>query len=148
MRRLKVQTVTDTWKQLPPVGTLLRGLFRRCPRCGSGKVFRHWFAIRETCPRCALKFEREPGFFLGAYTMNLAFMMIAAVLVIVIGFSLRAPGGSILPMMFAGLGVTLLLPPFLYPFSLTLWCAVDLIMQRTLGRNSNNSSNRPSGARR
>lgn len=37
----------------PPASTVrmvLRGLVRRCPRCGGGGVFRRWFTMREHCP--------------------------------------------------------------------------------------------------
>ena len=41
-----------------------------CPRCREGKIFRKsvWLFPRmhERCPACDLKFEREPGYFLGA----------------------------------------------------------------------------------
>jgi uncharacterized protein (DUF983 family) len=115
-------------------GTIMRGLTRRCARCGSGKLFHRYFVMAERCPQCDVKFEREPGFFLGAYTMNLAFVLIMAILVIFVGFAIREPNGSIIPMMIAGGIGTLVLPPLLYPISKTLWCAIDLLMQRTLGK--------------
>jgi uncharacterized protein (DUF983 family) len=41
-----------------------------CPRCREGKIFRKsvWLfpGMHERCPACDLKFEREPGYFLGA----------------------------------------------------------------------------------
>jgi uncharacterized protein (DUF983 family) len=43
----------------PPVfATLLRGLRRRCPRCGRGRLFRGAFKIRERCKVCDLDFLR------------------------------------------------------------------------------------------
>lgn len=45
----------------------LRAVFRqRCPRCLDGKVFRDLIAMHEYCPACGHRFEREPGYFLGA----------------------------------------------------------------------------------
>lgn len=120
-------------KQASPAGTVLRGLTRRCARCGSGKLFTRYFTMVERCPRCNLKFEREEGFFLGAYTMNLAFMMISAVIIIFVGFAVREPSGSVMPMLIVGGICTVLLPPLLYPFSKTLWVAVDQLMRRGLG---------------
>ena len=38
----------------------------RCPRCRAGRVFHGSFAMHTTCPVCGLRFEREPGYFLGA----------------------------------------------------------------------------------
>jgi uncharacterized protein (DUF983 family) len=42
-----------------------------CPRCRRGSIFRAsllrgYLAMHECCPVCGLKFEREPGYFLGA----------------------------------------------------------------------------------
>ena len=42
-----------------------------CPRCHAGKIFRGplwrtYLATYDRCPVCALKYEREPGYFLGA----------------------------------------------------------------------------------
>ena len=45
-------------------------LHQLCPRCRSGKIFRRsvWLfpPMYERCLFCNLKFEREPGYFLGA----------------------------------------------------------------------------------
>lgn len=120
-------------KRVSPAVAIMRGLSRRCARCGSGNLFTCYFTMAERCPRCDLKFEREEGFFLGAYTMNLAFMMISAALVIFVGFAVLKPGGSVIPMMVAGGLCTLVLPPLLYPFSKTLWVAVDQLMRRGFG---------------
>ena len=56
----------------------------RCPRCRSGKLFYHpsynylkFYKMREECPRCALKFEVEPGFYYGA--MFLSYIMVVGV---------------------------------------------------------------------
>ena len=50
----------------------LRGIARKvCPRCRQGAIFRAslwrgYLAMYEKCPVCGLKYEREPGYFLGA----------------------------------------------------------------------------------
>jgi len=48
--------------------SILRGA---CPRCREGAIFRlpvwrGYLSMHERCPVCALKYEREPGYFLGA----------------------------------------------------------------------------------
>lgn len=48
----------------PPVPfrqALLRGLRKRCPRCGEGELFQGWHHLRERCPVCALPFEAGTG---------------------------------------------------------------------------------------
>jgi uncharacterized protein (DUF983 family) len=40
----------------PPV--LAASLLGRCPRCGKGRLFRGYLAVRETCTSCELDFSR------------------------------------------------------------------------------------------
>lgn len=63
----------------PP--TLRSILQQRCPRCRLGQIFRHSifsiYLLRlpkmyDCCPACDLKFEREPGYFLGAMYISYA----------------------------------------------------------------------------
>ncbi len=54
--------------KLATVGDILR---QRCPRCRVGSIFRYSIfrgfpKMHERCPVCDLKFDREPGYFLGA----------------------------------------------------------------------------------
>ena len=50
----------------------LRGIWRQvCPRCRQGAIFRAslwrgYLAMHPRCPVCGLKYEREPGYFIGA----------------------------------------------------------------------------------
>ncbi len=99
--------------------------------------------MKKTCPSCGLRFEREEGFFLGAITMNIAVMMLVAGLVIFVGFSSRKPGGSILPMTIVGLALMVVLPCLVYPFSKTIWLAVDLIMRRSMGEQFSGEGTQP-----
>ena len=48
------------------------GLRLRCPRCGAGPLYTKPFKMRDTCPSCGLKFEREQGYFVGAIYINYA----------------------------------------------------------------------------
>jgi uncharacterized protein (DUF983 family) len=46
-------------------------LHQRCPRCRVGQIFHHCIFLgfpkmREECSVCHLRYEREPGYFLGA----------------------------------------------------------------------------------
>jgi uncharacterized protein (DUF983 family) len=46
-------------------------LRQRCPRCRTGRIFRYSIfrgfpKMHERCPVCDLRFDREPGYFLGA----------------------------------------------------------------------------------
>jgi len=43
------------------VQTLLRGVRRKCPRCGEGSILKTRFTAREVCEVCHLRFARDPG---------------------------------------------------------------------------------------
>jgi uncharacterized protein (DUF983 family) len=108
---------------------LLRAVIRRCPRCGSGKLFRHWFTMVERCPRCGMKFEREEGFFLGAYVVNFGAMMVAIAAFIAIGMAVSLPDPNAGKLALGGVAVGILVPILFYPISKTVWSAVDLLMK-------------------
>jgi uncharacterized protein (DUF983 family) len=44
-----------------PLATIVRGLRRRCPRCGEGPLFHGWNRLRESCPVCGLRYEERSG---------------------------------------------------------------------------------------
>jgi uncharacterized protein (DUF983 family) len=57
-----------TAKKLSTVADILR---QRCPRCRTGRIFRYSIfrgfpKMHDRCPVCDLRFDREPGYFLGA----------------------------------------------------------------------------------
>jgi uncharacterized protein (DUF983 family) len=64
-------------------------LRQRCPRCRIGgifpyTIFRGFPKMHERCPVCDLKFDREPGYFLGAmyvsYALGIVFVALIAAL--------------------------------------------------------------------
>lgn len=125
-------TPTPTPQPSPGVGRMLaRALVRHCPRCGSGRLFSRWFRMVERCPRCRFRFARraEEGAFLGAYVLNLA-VTEGALAAVLFGFiAVRATadtGGPLWPVFALGGLVAAVLPVAFYPFSRTLWVAIDL----------------------
>jgi uncharacterized protein (DUF983 family) len=108
---------------------LLRGLFRRCPRCGSGRLFVNWLQMKPRCPRCGMCFEREEGFFLGAFTVNFGVMLLSLALFIAIGIAVTLPDPPPGKLALGGMLVGIVVPTFFYPMSRTFWSAIDLIMK-------------------
>jgi uncharacterized protein (DUF983 family) len=106
---------------------LLRGLARRCPRCGAGKLFRRWFWMKEDCPGCGMHFEREEGFFLGAFVVNFVLTEGALALYLLVGFVLTWPDPPAVPLAIGAAAVAIGMPLLAYPFSKTIWTAIDLI---------------------
>jgi uncharacterized protein (DUF983 family) len=41
-------------------------LRQRCPHCCQGKIYERGMQMHTICPVCHLRFEREPGYFLGS----------------------------------------------------------------------------------
>jgi len=109
-----------------------RGLVKRCPLCGGGGLFTGWFRMRERCPRCGYLFEREEGFFLGAYVINLAItqglLLLLAIVPLIVLLNSR-PDQSLVPIVVGGLAAALVGPLAFYPFSKTIWTAIDLILR-------------------
>lgn len=113
----------------PTLGQLVRrALLRRCPRCGSAGIWTSWFHMTHACPTCGLLFERgeSSDFWIGAYTINLVVaetsaVIIAAVMWIVLGA--RAPFNLLWG---ASMALAVVMPLLFYPFSRTLWLALDL----------------------
>jgi uncharacterized protein (DUF983 family) len=109
-----------------------RGLTKRCPACGSRHLFETWFRMKERCPGCDYKFEREEGFFLGAYTINLAIaeglLLVLAIVPLIVLLDSN-PDMSVWPIAIVGLVAAVVAPLFFYPFSRTIWSAVDLVLR-------------------
>ena len=103
---------------------------RGCTRCGSGRLFRGWFTIEKSCPRCGLAFEREEGAFLGSLVLNYSATGVAFIATLVVWLVLDLPDVQVPKLMLACIGVSVLVPLAFYPFAKTLWAAVDLLLQR------------------
>ena len=114
---------------------LARATVLRCPRCGAGGLFRRWFTMVERCPRCDYRFEREEGFFLGAYVINLAITQLALLAFIAGGIIATLPDPPAGRLVLIGIVVAVGTPLLAYPFSKTIWTAIDLIMHPEFRRH-------------
>lgn len=112
-----------------PVTMLVRGLVRRCPRCGGGRLFTTWLTMKPHCPRCGMRFEREEGFFLGAFVVNFGVMLITMAAFIAISVAVTLPDPDPVKLALGGIAVGVIVPVFFYPMSRTFWSAIDLIMK-------------------
>ena len=109
----------------------LRGATKRCPRCGGRGLFSSWFTIRERCPRCGLRLEREEGGFLGAITLNYVATAVAWVALLVIWLIVDLPDLHVAALTIASIALAVLVPLVFWPFSKTIWAAVDYLIYRT-----------------
>jgi len=86
----------------------------------------------DRCPRCHHRFEREEGFFLGAYVVNLVVaqgLVILFAVVPCIVLLARNPDTGIVPFLVGGVLGAVLGPVVFYPFSKTVWTAFDLMLR-------------------
>lgn len=107
-----------------------RALVLRCPHCGRGTVFSSWIRMKESCSKCGLLFYRgQEDNFLGGYLLNLIAAELIIVGVGVIAVLATWPNVPWTGIMY-GLVALMVPAPFVtYPYSKTLWLAIDLHFQ-------------------
>jgi len=117
--------------QATPGGMIRRGMVCRCPRCGSGHLFQSWFHLRAHCPRCGMRFEREEGFWLGGYVINFATGEAGLLVLLAVLIGMEANGSQPEVAVFVVIGVVMAIagPILTFPFSRTVWSAIDLAMR-------------------
>jgi uncharacterized protein (DUF983 family) len=105
-----------------------RAITRRCPYCGSPGVYEGYFALREQCPRCGVRFEREEGYFLGAYALNLIVAeFIGLGLAIFLVFKTDLRNLQLIWQELIAVALAIAFPVALFPYSRTVWIALDLV---------------------
>ena len=73
---------TESIQKPSTLGSIIH---QRCPRCRVGAIFRSsifrgWPRMLERCPVCDLKYEREPGYFLGAMYISYGIALVTITL--------------------------------------------------------------------
>ena len=111
------------------------GFTKRCARCGSRHLFRRWFTMVDDCPRCGLHFEREQGYWAGALAINIGIAGAVFVLAFVIGIAITAPDIPVLPFLAVLIPLMIIVPTVAYPFSKTIWVAVDRALLQHMDPN-------------
>jgi uncharacterized protein (DUF983 family) len=100
-----------------------RALTLRCPRCGSGPLYKGFLTMHERCPSCGLGFEREHGFFVGAIYINYAgtvAVALAAFYALELGTSVPFAWRLAVAVVCAAL-----FPLFFYRYSKSFWLGLD-----------------------
>lgn len=113
----------------PALRTLLRGLSKRCPNCGSGHLFRRYFTMVERCPRCGLRFHRQEGQWSGDIGANTIVTFFLLWVVLVIGSLVTWNDPNLALLAGLSLAIVVVFPAFFVPHAKTLWVAVDILMR-------------------
>ena len=110
---------------------LLRAMRLKCPACGGGPVFVTWVRMCPSCPSCGMQYDREPegGYWVGSNTINL-FATEGVFALMLVGVLVRtwpAPPWDLL--LWGGMLLMVGFPILFFPFSKTLFIAVDLMFR-------------------
>ena len=107
---------------------LVRGLFRRCARCGGkGAFYTGWIKKLDRCKTCGFKWERNlEGFQLGAAAMNIIMTGGSLLFVMAIGVVATYPEVPTWPLIAIVGSVALIVGIGGFPTSYTVWLAIDL----------------------
>jgi len=87
------------------------------------------------CPRCSLHFEREQGYFSGALAINIIATGGLFAIVFVALLILTVPDVPVVPVLAVVLPIAAFGPIVYYPFSKTMWVAVDRAFLQRLDPN-------------
>ena len=107
----------------------------RCARCGSGHLFKGYFTIVPDCPTCELHFEREQGYWAGALAINIIATGGLFASVFVAFLIATIPKVPVIPVLLVVIPIAVLGPIVFYPFSKTIWVAVDRAFLQRLDPN-------------
>jgi hypothetical protein len=88
--------------------------------------------------------EPEEGAFLGALALNYGVTGMAFIGLLIGWLVVTLPDIQVAPLMAASIAVTVLVPILFFPFSKTIWAAVDLLLHRM---DSSDPAARSSGLR-
>ncbi len=111
------------------------GASKRCARCGSGHLFHHYLTMVPDCPRCGLHFEREPGYFAGALAINIIAVGGLFAVMFVALLAATIPDVPVVELLVVLVPIMLFGPIIYYPFSKTVWVAVDRAFLQRLDPN-------------
>jgi uncharacterized protein (DUF983 family) len=107
-----------------------RALRLRCPRCGEAGAMASWFRMHERCSACDLDLDRnESGYQVGSY---LVAMIVIELLFVGIFLAILAATWPTPPWDALSIGGPLLMllgPLVLFPFTKTIYLAMDLTLR-------------------
>lgn len=105
----------------------------RCPHCLRGPVFSGMWQMYEHCPICAVKYERESGYFMNSIFIGyvLAFLTLVPLMLV-----LYFQQVSTFTFVFSISVATLVLSPLVFRYARVLWMHMDELMDpRREGKN-------------
>ena len=83
----------------------------------------------DACPRCGLVFRRVDGQWLGSWFLNICVAQAAVALALIIGVAITWPEPPMWAIGTATLIAAMVVPFAFFPYSRTIWTAIDLAMR-------------------
>lgn len=111
------------------VTALVRGLNRRCPRCGKGALFVRWTTLFPHCGNCEYRYEKDSGDTWAFWVIGDRIFVVIPMALLFFGFT--PDDWSIRFVFFAAVGVPLVLT---MPHRLGVCIALEFLARRRLGR--------------
>jgi Protein of unknown function (DUF983) len=81
--------------------------------------------MNTTCARCGLRFEREPGYFVGAIYINYAATAVSSIVALLLADEYLHL--SLVTELVLGASLALVFPLWFYRYSKSLWLALDYL---------------------
>ncbi len=121
-------------------------LFLKCPQCRQGKFLEanpyklsNANKVKESCPKCALKYSIEPAFYTGAmyvsYGVGIAVAVAAYALTLIFGFDF-GPGGIMLSI----IGALVITMPYIGAVSKAIWAHMFFKYNAEIAKKVSNDS--------
>ena len=99
-------------------------------------MFSSFFRLNVRCSECGFRFEREPGYWTGAITMNIALVEVWVAILILGTVIATAPDIPWTTVWIVGLATNAVLPFILLPYSRTLWMGLHMYYDPTVRRDN------------
>jgi uncharacterized protein (DUF983 family) len=99
-------------------------LCQRCPKCLRGRVFVRVATMLDRCPVCEYQFEREPGYFLGAWYASY-FLSVPLLGLMTLGLSFVLPGWRLEFVVLLACVPYLFLTPLVFRYARIIWMHID-----------------------
>jgi uncharacterized protein (DUF983 family) len=120
------------------LSTLRAILQQRCPRCRQGTIFEYSIfkgfpKMSSRCPVCALRFQREEGYFLGAMYISFGLALVIIALIAVLLWAIT--GWWITKAVIWAVVLFLPLAPGISLFARVLWIYLDQAFDPDLSKS-------------
>lgn len=89
-------------------------------------MFASFFDMHDRCPNCGVKFEREPGYWVGSMIIVTTFTFGLFLVLLVGGMVLTWPDVPWDWLLGVTIGANLVVPALFYPRAKTLWAALEM----------------------